>query len=160
MLLLFVALSLPIQSMAFFFGGVALPDLLIATLGLIVSVLLFSTFSLYISTRTRTATLAIIISYALLIVFIYVLPALALFVFGILDSRSAFRSLSELTVQTILYIGYILMSCNPFGAAIMSGLFWRQTKNLDTCPMDYLYPLLSPCLMAFDNPNYPQSREN
>jgi len=53
-LLLLILASLPIQSLAFLFGGVALAEVVIAALGLLVTALAFGALGLYISSWVRT----------------------------------------------------------------------------------------------------------
>jgi len=119
-LILFMFVSLPILSMAFWFGGIALIEVGLAALGLVVTLFAFTTIGLYISSRVRTTTIAVSIAYAILIPVVYGIPIFIFFVtegpFDIL-----FESDSDLLQLILDYILIFLMAINPFFAAVLTG---------------------------------------
>ena len=121
LLILFILVSLPIQSIAFLFGGVAMIEFLISTLALLVTVLALSTIGVYISSLVRTTTIAVSIAYGIVIPLVYGIPFL---IFFITDGPLE-RYFDDFSSQILEYLyGYIvifLMSINPFFAAILTG---------------------------------------
>jgi ABC-type Na+ efflux pump permease subunit len=75
-ILMLMLVALPIQSLAFSFGGVALIDLIIATIGLFVTALVSGAFGVYISSLVKTAKMANAVANISIGSFIYLLPAL------------------------------------------------------------------------------------
>ena len=135
-LLLLILASLPIQSLAFLFGGVALAEVLIGALGLLVTALAFGALGLYISSLSRTTMIALIVTYGLTIPFIYGLPLLLITIMSNLIQVPLFTGIlfdqyNLSLISTILFIitGLILvygvgfaLSINPFSSAIMTGI--------------------------------------
>jgi ABC-type transport system involved in multi-copper enzyme maturation permease subunit len=122
LLLLFLLISLPIQSMAFAFGGVTPAEGIIGTIGLLVTALTLSAVGLYISSMSRTTMVAVMISYGITTPFIYGLPLLFLFIFeGPFYWMGDFFDEPTLLSQIMLYygIGFIL-SISPFSSAGLS----------------------------------------
>ena len=114
-LLLLILASLPIQSLAFLFGGVELIEVFIAALGLLVTALAFGALGLYISSRSGTTMIAIVKTYGLVILFIYALPIV---LFYIIIPFDLFNSSSSLLLMIVLvYLVGFFLSINPFSAA-------------------------------------------
>jgi ABC-type transport system involved in multi-copper enzyme maturation permease subunit len=125
-LLLLILASLPIQMMALLFGGVAPIEVVIAALGLLITALSFGALGLYISSLVRTTIVATVITYGIGIPFIYGLPFILLYVGG--SFLSGFNPLLQfnpvliLLAVVLLYGGGFLLSINPFGAALLTGI--------------------------------------
>jgi ABC-type transport system involved in multi-copper enzyme maturation permease subunit len=122
LLLLFLLISLPIQSLAFAFGGVTPAEGLIGAGGLLATALTLSALGLYMSSMTRTTTVAVMISYGVIIPFIYGLPLIFLFLFeGPFYWVADFFENDTLLSKIILFyvIGFILC-ISPFSAAALS----------------------------------------
>lgn len=124
-LLLLILAALPIQSLAFLFGGVALGEVLIAAVGLLVTVLAFGALGLYVSTLARTTMIAIIITYGF-VIFTYALP-LMLFYFGttllplVIEYSDQTLLLQVIAVSLIYVIGFAL-SINPLSSALLTAI--------------------------------------
>jgi ABC-type transport system involved in multi-copper enzyme maturation permease subunit len=130
LLLLLILASLPIQSLAFLFGGVALAEIVIAALGLVVTALAFGALGLYISSLTRTTMIAIVVCYGIGVPFVYGLP-LILFYLGtsVISSFNYYYTPPELVAGLLIYgIGFLL-SINPFGSAILTGVAAANGKG-------------------------------
>lgn len=123
-LLLLILASLPIQSLAFLFGGVALPEVLISALGVVITALAFGAIGLYISSLMRTMMSAVMLTYGIVIPFIYGLPFLLMMVASI--SSFLFGSVvndpSVPTLLFLIYVGGFLASINPYSAAVLTGV--------------------------------------
>jgi ABC-type transport system involved in multi-copper enzyme maturation permease subunit len=129
-LVLLILASLPIQSLAFLFGGVELAEVVIAALGLLVTTLAFGALGLFISSLARTNMIAIIISYGIGLPFIYGLPFILLYLsstllpgLNFLDDPSG-----PLAFLMIYGLGFIA-SINPFGSAILTGVAAANGKG-------------------------------
>jgi ABC-2 type transport system permease protein len=132
-LLLLILASLPIQSLAFLFGGVALTEVLIAAAGLVVTVLAFGALGLFISSLVRTTMIAIIISYGIAVPFIYGLPFMLFYVGASFMSVFFYFSdpsplLALFSLVLIYGIGFIL-SINPFTSAIFTGVVAAEGRG-------------------------------
>ncbi len=129
-LLLIILASLPIQSLAFLFGGVAPPEVFIGALGLIVTAFTFGALGLFISSLTRTTMASIIITYALGLPFVYGLPLILFYIGGMLTSVfNIFNDPSPLFLVILVYgLGFIA-SINPFGAAILTATVAANGKG-------------------------------
>jgi ABC-type transport system involved in multi-copper enzyme maturation permease subunit len=132
-LLLLILASLPIQSLAFLFGGVALPEVLIATLGLLVTVLAFGALGLYISTMARTTMIAIVTTYGITIPFVLGLPILLFYLgssFIPLYFMIAEKSvLAQFIALVMIYVIGFFLSINPFAAAILTSTLAAEGKG-------------------------------
>jgi ABC-2 type transport system permease protein len=142
-LVLLILASLPIQSLAFLFGGVAFAEVLIAALGLLVTALAFGAIGLFVSSLVRTTMSAIMISYGIIIPFIFGLPVMII-IFGSLSTlamASVFEDPSLPTLLLLVYGGGFLASINPFSSAILTGVaaadgrgffFFKETIDQNT----------------------------
>lgn len=126
--LLLMLAALPVQSLAFSFGGVAIADILIAMVGLFVTAFVSGALGIYISSLVKTAKVANALANILVGSFIYLLPA---FIIVIATFASFF--LSDIVqeaglgiVLLLVYGGGFLLSINPFGAAILTGSIAAQ----------------------------------
>ena len=133
-LLLLIA-TIPMQSMAFLFGGIELPELLIATLMLIVTATTFSAIGIYASTLMKRSIPATILSYVIANGGLIILPLIfgiisALFPYAI-DSLDIFdpdkNLLGFFFAATFLWI---LASSNPIIAATLSEVILLDTGEI------------------------------
>lgn len=129
-LLLLVFTAIPLQSLAFFLGGVGIAEIVVSTLMLVVTAIFFCTLGLFFSSfaqRTLTATVyaysSILISFILFILF--------LFSISVLDS--AYNSSTPTLLNSIMTVAaWCLFSTNPFFAAVMSETILIDEQNLYT----------------------------
>lgn len=117
-LLLLILASLPIQSLAFLFGGVELAEMLIAALGLLVTALSFGALGLYISSRSGTTMIAIVKTYAIIILFVYALPIVLFYIISFVGLLDTSKLVTLTLIQILVYGLGFLLSLNPFIAAI------------------------------------------
>lgn len=124
LLVLYILIALPLLMLAFLFGGVTVGELLIATLGLLVTALAFAAWGLYVSSVARTTKMATAVSSTLILFFIYGLPFM-IWMGGIMISlfvNAQSNNPDPLTILFLIYIGGFLASINPLGAAILTGM--------------------------------------
>lgn len=130
--LLLIFASLPIQSLSFLFGGVALEEVLISTLMLIITAMTFCAVSLFFSSLLARTLVSTVLSYAFAILWVFGLPFILLLfssMFGaFLSSANTFNSTTQ---QVILFVGaWLLVSLNPLGAAIASEAILLENGDL------------------------------
>ncbi|MDO9300853.1 MAG: ABC transporter permease subunit [Anaerolineales bacterium] len=115
-LLLLILTAIPVQSLAFFLGGVGMAEMIISTLMLVVTAIFFCTLGLFFSSFSQRTLIATVFSYASILVS-FIIFTLFLFFINILSSSNYPSTFAEnaVTVAT-----WFLFSTNPFFAAVMS----------------------------------------
>lgn len=117
--LLLLLAAVPLQSIAFFFGGVTETELILALVILAVSALYFSTVGVYFSTRSRRTLSASLLTYAVTMFFTFGIPL----VIGVLMLLTGFSlddvGSSSLEIAALYGIG-IALSLNPPAAALFT----------------------------------------
>ncbi len=125
-LVLLILASLPIQSMALLFGGVAPVEVLIAALGLLVTIFVFGALGLYVSSLVRTTLVAIVLAYGIGLPFVYGLPFILYYFISLLqlaaDALSKLDSTGVLAGIVMIYVFGFLFSINPISAAILTSV--------------------------------------
>ena len=153
-IILLIMATLPILSMAYFFGGVAIGEVLISVLVLLVTAAVFSALGLFVSSFARTTTTANLITYAIVLPLLLGVPFL-FFVIGILSSGVFFDTLitddPPLVLALILtYALGFLLSINPLSMAVTSQLFLTETGNYFFAIerfFNYDLPIVSPWIV-------------
>ena len=115
-LLLLIFTAIPVESLAFFLGGVGMAEMIISTLMLVVTAIFFCTLGLFFSSFSQRTLIATVFSYASILVS-FIIFTLFLFFINILSSSNYPSTFAEnvVTVAT-----WFLFSTNPFFAAVMS----------------------------------------
>ena len=130
LLLLFAAF--PLQSLAFLFGGVALEEVLIASLLLVVSAVTFSSFGLFFSSLTKRTLVATVLAYGFAIILIFGLPLFIItavgmfnsFLFGVTSGPSA-------TMEAFLILGgWFLVTLNPVATAVVTEILLIEEQAI------------------------------
>ena len=147
-LLLFAAL--PLQSLAFLFGGVAIEEFLIASLLLIVSAFTFSAIGIYFSSLTKRTLVSTVLSFGTTIFIIFGLPILALISANLFQTsmNNPANSMSLTTEALLVFAGWLLVSINPIATAIATEaiLISEQSAFYFAFPLSSgaTFPILSP----------------
>lgn len=120
--------TLPFFSMAYFFGGITVAQIIIATLILIATAFQFCSLGLFISSIAKSTTTANIINYAIIVPILLGVP-IFIFLSGIF---SIFEIIFDGNYPAIiqLFIAYVTMffvSINPLSMAIASEAFLVET---------------------------------
>ncbi len=132
-LLLLIFTALPVESLAFFLGGVGAEEMIVSTLMLVVTAVFFCTLGLFFSSISQRTLLSTVFSYASIllsfIVFIFLL-----FFIGMLGSINARSVITETVLTTA---AWFIFSINPFFAATISEIIlideqslWLTSSNL------------------------------
>ena len=147
-LLLLIFTALPIQSLAFFLGGVGAAEIVISTLMLVVTALFFCALGLFFSSLSQRTLVSTVLSYAFILVsFVFFFFFLFfLNILGVIGS-SAYKPLEELMNAA----AWLLLSINPFFAAVVSEIILIEEQNLFLTAGGYLgstsFPLPSPWIV-------------
>lgn len=127
-LLLLVFTAIPLQSLAFFLGGVGMAEIAISTLMLIVTAIFFCTLGLFFSSFTQRTLIATVYSYSSILIS-FILFIMLLFSIGVFDSYSS--SVSPTRFENMITATvWVLFSTNPFFAAIMSESILIEEQSL------------------------------
>jgi len=144
-LLLLVFTALPLQSLAFFLGGVDVAEMIISLLMLAASVFLFCTLGLYFSSMSKRTLTATVLSYTALIFPVIIL----VFLFYLQRNGGLdFSSMSIDVQRVIIDSGWVLFSTNPVTAALLAEMILmdRQSLFLLYVP-DFSLALFSPWIL-------------
>jgi ABC-type transport system involved in multi-copper enzyme maturation permease subunit len=122
-LLLLIFAALPIQSLAFLFGGVSLEEMLISTLMLVLTSMTFCAVGLFFSSLLARTLVSTVLAYAFAILWVFGLPFIIMLFSGLFGAifNSSHALFNTTTAQVVLFFGgWVLVSLNPLGAAIGS----------------------------------------
>ncbi len=155
-LLLLIFTAIPVQSLAFFLGGVGMAEMIISTLMLAVTAVFFCSLGLFFSSFTKRTITSTVLTYGSNL-FSFVIFFVFLFMLGmfsaIFSSPSSTATLSS-TSQNILIAGlWFLFSTNPFFAAVVSESILIDSQNIFITTTGSLFgstaliPLLSPWII-------------
>jgi len=137
LLMLFAAL--PLQSLAFLFGGVAPEEFIIATILLVVSAIAFCAAGVFFSSFIKRTLISTVLAYAFAIITVFGLPMLLLLAFGLLDALfGGLGSQISPAGEIFLFIGgWLLVSVNPLATAVATEtiLLQEQSAFIFTLPL-------------------------
>ena len=126
-LLLLIFTAIPVQSLAFFLGGVGMAEMVVSTLMLVVTAVFFCTLGLFFSSFAKRTLIATVSSYATILLSFIVLILLLFFV-GVFESSNIFQS--SITDAMLNILLWFLFSTNPFFAAAMSESILIDNQSL------------------------------
>jgi ABC-type transport system involved in multi-copper enzyme maturation permease subunit len=126
-LLLLVFTAIPLQSLAFFLGGVGMAEIVISTLMLVVTAIFFCTLGLFFSSFLQRTLLATVYSYSTILIS-FILFLLFLFFINIIDSYTS--SPPALIENFLTAATWALFSTNPFFAAVVSEILLIEDQTL------------------------------
>ena len=129
--LLLLCAAIPLQSIAFFFGGVAETEVLLSFVLLAITALLFTTIGVFFSARSRRTLSASVLTYGATAFIMFGLPILlgaAMLIAGFsLDSVG-----SSTAEVVMLYITGIVLSTNPAAVALLTQYLLISRQTLTT----------------------------
>jgi len=117
--LLLLLAAIPLQSIAFFFGGVAETEVILSFVILTATALLFSTIGLYFSARSSRTLSASVLTYALATFIMFGLPIVLGSVLWIIEP-SLDNIQSAGAERAVIYALGVIISTNPAATALMS----------------------------------------
>ncbi len=148
-LLLLILTAIPVQSLAFFLGGVGVAEMFISTLMLVVTAVFFCSLGLFFSSFTKRTLTSTVLTYGSnllsFVVFFFMLFMLGVF-------SSSISSQSSVIDDVIILVLWLLFSTNAFFAAIMSEAILIDSQSIFTTTTSSLwgtttFPLLSPWII-------------
>jgi ABC-2 type transport system permease protein len=120
--LLIILSAIPIASLSFFFGGVTLEEIAIASVFLIVTAIAFSTIGLFFSSLLRRTSQATAVATVVTLILTFGVPVFMLIIQGLLSTMTYARSRggtsaieAEITRNFILWL---LISISPISAGV------------------------------------------
>jgi ABC-type transport system involved in multi-copper enzyme maturation permease subunit len=128
MLLLFAAV--PLQSMAFLLGGVAIEEVLVANLLLAVTAWMFCSAGVFFSSLMRRTLGATVLTYAFVLLCVLALPLLMVPVFLFGSFLSFGSGLTVWTQAFLLYAFWVLVMTNPLATVIASEVVLVNYQSL------------------------------
>jgi ABC-type transport system involved in multi-copper enzyme maturation permease subunit len=147
-LLLFTAV--PLQGLAYLFGGVAVEEILIAIVTLLITAFAFSALGLFFSSLVKRTLISTVLSYGTALIVVFGIPTLLLLAFSIYNSLF-FTASSQpgLAFQGVLLgIAWFLISLNPLATAGITELILLEEQSA----FSVLIPLASGQTFTFISP--------
>jgi ABC-type transport system involved in multi-copper enzyme maturation permease subunit len=126
-LLLLVFTAIPVESLAFFLGGVGMAEMVISTLMLVVTAVFFCTLGLFFSSFSKRTLIATVLSYSSILIS-FIMFILLLFFISMLGSYNNYPSTFIENIVTVVM--WFLFSTNPFFAATISEVILIDEQNL------------------------------
>lgn len=146
-LLLLIFAALPVESIAFFLGGVGAEEMIISTLMLVVTAVFFCALGLFFSSISQRTLLSTVFSYASILLS-FILFIFLLFMIGTLGAINARSIVTENIFTTAVWF---LLSLNPFFAAVLSEVILIDEQSLWLTSSNLLgttsFPLPSPWII-------------
>ena len=150
---LLILATLPFQGMAYFFGGVAFGEVVISTLVLLLTALLFCSLGLFVSSVARSTTIANMINYAIVAPLLLGIPFFT-FLVGVLSSGVFFDRLFNdppfVLAAPLTYGIFFFLSVNPLSMAVTSEIFIQETGSYFFSVerfFDYPMPIIAPWII-------------
>ena len=150
-LLLLLVCALPLQSLAFLFGGVALEEFLIAIVVLVVTAITFCAVGIFFSSFVSRTLVSTVLSYGFAILLVFGLPMVIIVVLSAGSALfSGVNSPNFTTFQQamLVVLGWVVIASNPLATAIATEviLLEEQSAFLFVLPLNNAYslPLPSP----------------
>lgn len=117
--------AIPLQSIAFLFGGISEIEVILAFVILAVTAITLGTVGLFFSTAADRTLSASVRAYSLALAMLVGIPVLGSFFISVLDSAltgvgTGLTGWSPIVEAATIYIGALLASLNPFTSALLS----------------------------------------
>jgi ABC-2 type transport system permease protein len=132
--LLVILSAIPIASLSFFFGGVTLEEITIASIFLIVTALAFSSIGLFFSSLLRRTSQATAASTVVTLILLFGIPVFMLIIQGLLSTMTYYgRSQTSMTsVEAELtrnFVIWLLISISPISAGVATLALLLENKT-------------------------------
>jgi ABC-type transport system involved in multi-copper enzyme maturation permease subunit len=154
-ILLLILAALPIQSLAFMFGGVVLSEMVIGTILLLVTALIVGSVGILISSIMKSSIASTVLTYATILLTSMGLPIIVGIILGFLGVflEGILNNMNWLWQTVLLYLGGFLICTNPFATVVTTkliqeseGTFFFFTVNIGS-GVSYNAPLVSPWIV-------------
>ncbi len=129
-LLLLLVASVPLQSLAFLMGGVTLAEIILGSVLLIVSTIMFSALGLFFSSRSRRTLTATLVTYAITLALVIGLPVIAMYALPVVSMVALLGTSSTAALEASLFIIAGLLIClHPIATAIATEVMLLETGS-------------------------------
>ena len=129
--LLLLLAAIPLQSIAFFFGGVAETEVILSFVILAATAMLFSTIGLYFSSRTKRTLSASVLTYSVATFIMFGMPIILGAVMLIVNF--SLDNVRDSTTQIVmLYITGGVLSTNPAATALLTQYILINQRTMGT----------------------------
>jgi ABC-2 type transport system permease protein len=147
-ILLLLVAALPLQSLAFLLGGVALEEVVIATVLLVATAFLFGTSGIFFSSFMRRTLASTVLTYGFALLATLGLPLILLALVPLQTFLFYNTSPGPVTEAVLILAAWALISTNPIGTAIATEvlLVGEHTFLIFNAPLSNgaTLPLVSP----------------
>ncbi len=147
-LLLLIFTAIPVQSLAFFLGGVGMAEMVISTMMLVITAIFFCTLGLFFSSFSQRTLMATVFSYSAILISFVAFIILLIF-FSAVGSYNAYPS--PIMEDIVTASTWFLFSTNPFFAATMSEVILIDEQSLFLTTSNAIgyssFPLPSPWII-------------
>jgi ABC-2 type transport system permease protein len=153
---LLILAALPIQSLAFMFGGVVLAEMVIGTILLLVTALIVGSVGILVSSIVKSSIASTVLTYAVILMATLGIPIIIGITLGFLGVllETILDSLSWLWQGVLLYLGGFLICTNPFATVVTTKLIEDSentlfffTTNISGGGISFNAPLISPWIV-------------
>ncbi len=130
-IVLLLSAALPLQSLAFLFGGVTVEEVLIGNLLLVITAITLSAVGLLFSSFTKHTLVSTILAYALTTILVLGLPIFLLIAIALFDSvlfRTGFPS-NVFAVAFLILGSWFIISLNPIATAVVSEMILIEEQS-------------------------------
>jgi ABC-2 type transport system permease protein len=122
--------TLPLQSLAFLFGGIAREEFIIANILLVVSTLATTSLGLFFSSLFKRTLVATVLAYASTIMVVFGLPII---VYAVVLSMSIYMGnagqLSPAAEVLLVVVGWLIIAINPLATAVTTEIILIQERS-------------------------------
>ncbi len=156
-IVLLILVALPIESLAFVFGGVVLPEVIIGTLLLLATALLSGAVGIFISSLMKSSIASTVLTYATILLFSMGLPIMLSMLLGFIGVLidPIMDKLDWIGQIALVYLGGLLVCSNPFATAIATvvieqeknSFFFFTSQVTSNNGNTYVVPLISPWIV-------------
>lgn len=126
-LLLLIFTAIPVESLAFFLGGVGMAEMVISTIMLVITAIFFCTLGLFFSSISQRTIMSTVFSYASILIS-FIIFSIFLFFISVFDSSYNYPlPFMEDIVNAVVWF---LFSTNAFFAAVISEAILIDNQSL------------------------------
>ena len=132
-LLLLLVSAIPLQSLAFLFGGIAPEEVAIASILLIVTAFAFCAVGVFFSSFVQRTIVSNVLSYAFAILLVFGLPmffSFSLGFFGVIFSNLNSPANNFFLEILIITVGFILVFTNPIATIVATEIILLDQQNV------------------------------
>ena len=131
-IVLIILAALPVQSLAFMFGGITLPEMLIGTLVLLVTALIAGSVGIFVSSLMKSSIASTVITYAVVLLVSVGVPAVVGILFGLINVVvfATVDALGWIVEIALIYTAGLLICTNPFATVIATKVIEQEQDTL------------------------------